>query len=353
MQSSPWVYIFSRFTSEALLFEALIICSLCAVYTAFWLLRKRKFGVIKKEVPAGVVKYYLNELIVDAEQLRAQLFGLLTGQGVVPTPIAGLTFGQNTAAAPAVSMLSGQPGAAAGAAGIDPHSAQTLAALEAKLAEQAKQIENFVSEKTRIEQELLKAKSAKGGEAAGPDNSKELLDKIGQLEAKLAEYSVIEDDLANLKRLQQENNSLKSQLAKGGSNEKIAAAPAAVQETLSGSTPVNNTMKSATPASEKTEPAADAGVTAALSSGTEAGAASEPVSLGAPTASSTTESMAANFEGLVDQVEQSLQKSDVKAAPADATAASKKVSSTDAPAPATIEKSDADLVAEFEKMLNG
>src|SRR6185437_13812316 len=95
---SPWVYLFSKFTSEALLFEALIIFTLIALYSAFWLLRKRKYGVVETQVPASVVKYYLNELIVDAEQLRAQLFGLLSGGGISATPLANLTLGTGAVA---------------------------------------------------------------------------------------------------------------------------------------------------------------------------------------------------------------------------------------------------------------
>src|SRR5689334_2552322 len=72
-----WLYLFSEFTPEALLFEALIIFLLCAIYAAFWILRKRRFGVVETQLPAGPVKEYLNELIFNAEQLRAQLFGLL------------------------------------------------------------------------------------------------------------------------------------------------------------------------------------------------------------------------------------------------------------------------------------
>ena len=54
----------------------------------------------------------------------------------------------------------------------------------------------------------------------------------------------------------------------------------------------------------------------------------------------------AGFEGLVDQVEKSLEKPAAEAA-APVTPSTTEISG------ATIEKSDADLVAEFEKMLKG
>src|SRR5258708_38333401 len=82
---TSWVYLFSKFTPEALLFEALFICLLFASYTGFWILRKRRLGSSDTLVPASVVRVYLNEMIGDAESLRAQLFGLLSGTGIEAT----------------------------------------------------------------------------------------------------------------------------------------------------------------------------------------------------------------------------------------------------------------------------
>src|SRR5436309_104433 len=81
---SAWIYLFSKFTSEALLLETLFISLLVAGYAAFWILRKRRFGAIRAaDVPAPLVKAYLSELIGDAKVLRTQLFGLLGGDGAV------------------------------------------------------------------------------------------------------------------------------------------------------------------------------------------------------------------------------------------------------------------------------
>jgi hypothetical protein len=323
---SPFVFIFSKFTSEALLFEALAIFSLLAVYCAFFVLRKRKFGSIEGQIPAGVVKAYLNELIVDAEQLRAQLFGLLSSAGVpaheIPQRINEM---QQQSTGSAFLQAAG--------------TGSNNAALEAKIAEQAKQIENFVTEKARIEAELTEAKN-KGATAPTGDGQgeKKLQEKIGLLEGKLAEYSVIEDDLANLKRLQQENAQLKAALGNKAPAPNVVAAPpvaAAPEPTVSGniggSPPPDTIIDPGQPApavaGEVKVPEAkssDAGLDQALASMTESG---KP----------------ADFEGLVDQVEKSLTTAEEPAVPT--------LSTTEA-AGATIEKSDADLVAEFEKMLN-
>src|SRR5689334_392111 len=81
---TSWVYILSQFTPEALLFEALIIVLLCCGYTVFWILRKRRFGIVESNLPSGPVKAYLNELIANAEQLRNQLFGILSNSPPLP-----------------------------------------------------------------------------------------------------------------------------------------------------------------------------------------------------------------------------------------------------------------------------
>lgn len=293
------VYVLSRFTPEALFFESLGILALLAGYTAFWINKKRKFGVIKQDVPAPLVKTYLNELIVDAENMRVQLFGLLSKAG----------------------MPAGTGVAIAG----DPNAAARIAALEAKLAEQSRAIDGFASEKSKIEQELNAARS-QAGSTAGAESAvavAQLQEKVQSLEGRLAEYSVIEDDLANLKRLQQENQQLKAQIG-GGAAVATAAATGAVA--AAAPTPVP------TPAPVVAAPAPTPAPVAA-----------------APTPAAPAATGDAIFEGLVDSVEKSLEKpatpTPVAAAPTPAAPA--------APAQAAASQSDADLVAEFEKMLNG
>ncbi len=204
---NSWVYLFSKFTSEALLFEALVICVLTGSYAAFWVIRKRRYGAADIQVPAGAVKYYLNDLIVNAEQLRLQLFGLLADKSATPTPsLVGIS--------------------------ADPNLAKRLLEFEAKITEQAKALETITKEKLQIEKDLASARAnpgQPGTDAQDPTQkqaSAAMLKKITELEGKLAEYSVIEDDLANLKRLQQENAQLKEALtSKGGALPPVPAPP--------------------------------------------------------------------------------------------------------------------------------
>jgi hypothetical protein len=363
---SPWVFFFSKFSSEALLFEALVIFTLLAIYAAFFVLRKRRFGSVKTQIPAGVVKAYLNELIGDAESLRAQLFGLLYSAGVPAAELAhlrnGIGAGNTTGAGAGAGISAGAMLQATQAGGGDPAAVQ---ALEAKLAVQAKQIETFLADKARVEKELEDAKNK--GDSGGGSNQNDLnklQEKIGLLEGKLAEYSVIEDDLANLKRLQQENTQLKAQLggkpAEGGVS---GPAPVAAGPNTT-SAPTAAAAAPGVSASQKD--AAESSLDDALASLTTDAAAAAPAPHAAASnnvvqgttpeksahselqtdSSGSTPLEGADFEGLVDNVEKSLEKS------AEEAAAAAPPSTTEVPS-ATIEKSDADLVAEFEKMLKG
>ncbi len=343
---ASWVYVFSRFTPEALLIEAVVILTLVCGYTAFWVLRKRRYGSVGQEVPSTVVKTYLNELITEAELIRSQLFGLLAGSGV-PTGAA-----HGTGASPTLAMLSGAAQAGASATAIsaavanDPELAKKFSTLELKVLEQARAMETLLTEKSKLEKELGDARlagAAAGGGGAGGDAAAmaKLTEKIRQLESRLAEYSIIEDDLANLKKLQQENAQLKAALSQQvgtgaaaaaaapvvAAAAAVAAEPAPAAEPAAAAEPVLAAAPAAEPAPA---PALEADPAPAPAPAAEPAGALDAIATAEP-----------NFEGLVNQVEQSLQPALSEAAPAPA-----------APAP-TAEKSDADLVAEFEKMLNG
>lgn len=352
---TSWIYIFSKFTPEALLFEALLICVLISSYAAFWVVRKRRFGAVDNEVPSSVVKVYLNELIGEAEDMRTQLFGLLSGGALRPRHVH-----------------SDGPGPSFSVSG---DAADKLAALEQKMADQASAIQNIMSEKAKLEKELADARAsgaAAAPAAVGSEDVQKLQEKCQSLEARLAEYSVIEDDLANLKRLQQENTQLKSQLANGGGASAAAATPAAAPAPAAAapSTPEPAPVAAApeaaattpaTPSHSEASPDTDA---AAANTATPAPAADAPSSAAMSQdaiqsmldgANNSPATPANAFEGLVDEVEKSLQpgtpsadaKAATVAAAAPATAAAPETKTEKVP-----EKTDEDLIAEFEKMLN-
>jgi hypothetical protein len=315
-----WVYVLSKFTQEALLFEALVLFLGFAAYGAYFVTRKRKYGVAQSEVPSNLVKVYLAQLVADAEDLRIQLFGLL-GRGSVDASFLN-QLGAHAGAsahAHAAPMAHAAPTASAPAgASTDPFLLEKLKDLELKMAEQAKALENVLNEKTRLEQELALARqastSAAPSGATGDDAS--LAERIRQLEAQLSEYAIIEDDLANLKRLQRENKDLRAQLEKLGTAGAQTAAP--------------------TPA-----PAAEPAPVAVPVAAAPAEPTPAPVvAAAAPAPSSDVVDGAPDFDALVDQVEKSLE-----AAPEIPKAA-------EAPAENVQAKTEKELQDEFEKMLN-
>jgi len=304
---SSWIYVFSNFTPEALLFEALLIGILLAGYAAFWVLHKRRHGIREASIPIPVVKEYLNALIGEAQTLRSELFGLLaSGKEIDADSLLR-------------RMSAGGPMVSSGGGGS---SAQELNALERKMLEQASALSTVEAEKAKLEKELAAARAASvTGQGPDPAMLKELQAKIATLESKLAEYSVIEDDLANLKRLQQENAQLRSALEGKG-----PVPPA---------TPLN------TPVAARPAP--------------------EPVVVPEPivVAAAPPAKEEALFENLAEKVNESLQPEVVAAAPAapepapTPVAAPATPASTSAAPEANMKKEDADLVAEFERMLNG
>lgn len=363
-----WIYLFSQFSKEALLFQGLLISILCVLYSGFWILNKRRFGSVKDAVPSGVVKTYLNELIVDAERAKAQLFGMLGNEGLAPVQFQSQPMPQSHASAPAEGAT------AQIQVSSDPALAQTIAALEAKLAQQNQVISQFTTEKSTLVKEIEALKAAKAAAPAASGGNADQQARIKELEDRLNEYSVIEDDLANLKRLQQENARLKAALE--GKGESVAAAVAAAPAAAASETPeVVMPALEAAPAAPAASTDDDSELLAAFAAATETAStptaeaksvsdadllaafaeaatpaastpapAPEAVEAAAPATSTNQKAVDNIFDNLVSQVEESLQPVAASVEPV-ATAAV----ATEADKPKSGED---DLISEFEKMLN-
>ncbi len=215
MVLESWIYVFSKFTPEALLLEAFLISILLTLYSTFWLLKKRRIGFSDTAIPAGLVKTYLNALINDAESLRSQLFGLLKNSGLDPnSPAFDREFSAALSSGSlALGNLNPNGAALLGTGAADPLISHKLNELEQKMREQALAMERLILDKSRVETELsaVRVTGDAGGAASGSEIAK-LHKRIKELEDRLAEYAVIEDELAQLKRLQQENAQLKAAL---------------------------------------------------------------------------------------------------------------------------------------------
>jgi hypothetical protein len=354
------VYFFSKFTEEFLLLGAAGIFALLSVYCYHWVIQKRRMGVAHSQIPSAVVKSYLNQLINEAEFVRKQLFGM-NNDGSVTMPI-----GFGTAA----------PAPDASKSAISPDLLARLGSLESQLKDKESLVVNINVEKAKLLEEIEVLRANSGGTAFIEANQKQLTDKIKNLEARLEEYSLFEEDLANLKRLQQENAQLKKKLSEAPaptpgvaaappitiSEPSVAAAPAApaVERKPLAAVPDPEPAVAA-PAATAAEPAKhalDQSAIDALLAGqpatppaeaTPAVAEEKPAPVPAAAAAPALEAVPSGdqFENLVDSVETSLDQPELKAVAGDPVPVPAAASDT-----SMANKSDEELLKEFENLLN-
>ena len=375
---TSFIYLYSKFTEELLLLSAAAFFTLLSSYCYQWVIKKRRLGAARNEIPAAVVKVYLNQLIHEAQFVRTQLFGLVNnlpeGSGVDPAELLS-RLGQATPPAPS-----------AGSAldGIIPSDLEDrLKSMQSKLAEKESIVVNINVEKSKLLEEIenlrQNQKAMQNASSSAPDD---LLKKVKELEARLEEYSLFEDDLANLKRLQQENIQLKKRLEGIGGT--LAAAPVAPTPAAPTPAPAPTltavpepaSVSSAPAASESLsfrEPQAPASAPAAIApAGKDASQdAIDALLNGVPatppvqTESELKSAPKDEFENLVTSVESSIA-GELKAEPSPAPVAPATVSMSPpppesipampGPAPVSQEplsaKSDEELLKEFENLLN-
>lgn len=193
--SMSWIYFLSLFTQEALLLEASLFFMLLACSCALFLLKKRKYGVSLSSIPAGPFSYYLNHLLTQTQEIKNQLFGYQEGESL-----------QDNASLGALVHLS------------KGSSSSKEEILIEKIKKYETELKALSEEKKEWEQKIklieTQSQSTDSHILSGAETQTvvTLKEKVVELETKLAEYSIIEDDLANLKRLQLENNQLKNLL---------------------------------------------------------------------------------------------------------------------------------------------
>ncbi|MDC1175263.1 hypothetical protein OAT67_07695 [Bacteriovoracaceae bacterium] len=167
---------------------------------AYWWYNRKKFHQLSHQIPASVVKNYLDSIITNSNALKSSLF-----RG------GGLDLGEGT---PSVMPASELPkgNVSMGGASSEELSQKNaeIARLKATVLEKDKTIEE-------LERMLAAARDSNGG---GDDGDVAAITKErDELKERLQEYEVIEEDLANIKKFQQENEQLRKtieQLQAGG-----------------------------------------------------------------------------------------------------------------------------------------
>lgn len=204
------MYLLSKFSTELIAAQVAVLCFTLSLGLYFFLIRKKKQQTAEW-VPAALVKAYLDKVDQDEREIRFKLFG---EESRASTPVAGVQ------AAPVQQIVV--------QGGTDPAILKELEALRGQLGtadQRAMEFDRIInglkSEKAALEQKLkeaLASTSAAPAAAASADVVA-VQKQLEEFKAKLAEYEVIEDDLANLKKYQQENKALKEKIEsyeKGG-----------------------------------------------------------------------------------------------------------------------------------------
>lgn len=234
-----------KFGPEILVIQFGFLVILSTLFLWLWFSNRRKYHNLKHAIPANVVKSYLDSIIQNSTSLKSQLFrggGLDSSSVPSVMPLNNLTGGEGIAVsgAPSTALLEELNQKKAQIAALDSQLSSLQGSrqeVESKLTQSQGHLN---SAQTKIKElEALLAERRESA-ASSSSNSNDSSGDSGALQAELAmvtkerddlrdrlkEFEIIADDLANLKRLQQENEQLKRSLsAQGG--ELPSATPAA------------------------------------------------------------------------------------------------------------------------------
>ncbi|WP_235046122.1 hypothetical protein [Bdellovibrio bacteriovorus] len=176
---------------------------------------------------------------VDAAQLEKTLQKILDNQANAPAaksrPAADdlgvdVEMDESPLTTKKAQASAASTSSSADAAAVAAESAAEVAQLRLSLSENHQKVEEL---QTQLQAALAAAQSAPAGGAGGGDagmssaEKEELNGKLRDLEARLAEYEIISEDIADLSRYRDENDDLKKQLEalKAGAPAPAAAAP--------------------------------------------------------------------------------------------------------------------------------
>lgn len=236
--------ILTKFTDETITVFSMLLLLTMAAIVVYWFYNRKKFHQLSHEIPASVVKNYLDSIIQNSTALKSSLFrggGLDIGNGIPSVvPVGDLPSSMN------ISVGSGSEE-------VNQKNAE-IASLTLKLNDRNKQITDLEKrmqelaagsgkggaevdilkkEIASLQSQLSDARASSGGDANLSRDLQAVTNERNDLRERLKEYEIIEEDLANLKRLQQENDQLKAELAalKRGAPAPAAPAPKAAEPT--------------------------------------------------------------------------------------------------------------------------
>lgn len=214
-----------KFGPELLVIQFGFLIILSTLFLWLWFSNRRKYHNLKHVIPANVVKNYLDSIIQNSTALKSSLFrggGLDVDSVPSVMPLGQLGGGDNVAVsgAPSAKVLEELAEKKALIASLE---AQLLSAktagteFETKAKNFHKDLTIALEKVAELEAKLAAASSSAQpagthGDAALREELATVTKERDELLERLREFEVIADDLANLKRLQQENEQLKKSL---------------------------------------------------------------------------------------------------------------------------------------------
>lgn len=231
-----------KFGPELLVIQFGLLVILSTLFLWLWFSNRRKYHNLKHAIPANVVKSYLDSIIQNSTALKSQLFrggGMDVGSVPSVMPLQNLMGGEGLAVsgAPSTALLEEINQKKALIASLESQLSSLQGSgkeIEKKLTSTQGNLSSAEQKIKDLESLLAQTKasaSGAGGPGAGDAALKSELSMVtkerDEIRDRLKEFEIIADDLANLKRLQQENEQLKKSLAASGGAPVMEATPAA------------------------------------------------------------------------------------------------------------------------------
>lgn len=230
--------IITKYNYQSLVISLAILLATVAILVLVWLYNRRKIHQLTHQIPASVLKNYLDSIIQNSTALKSSLFrggGLDLGAGIPSVmPLSdlprgnvdlGLSQEQLNQKNAEISLLNSRLLTKDSQLRELEQQLESLKMQLTSLARGGDQSGEILALRNQLEiaqarirelENLLAQSKQSGSDTSALQGQLSVVTKErDQLKEKLLEYEVIEEDLANLKKLQQENEQLKKSLATG------------------------------------------------------------------------------------------------------------------------------------------